>query len=423
MRGDYSPRTRWARLLCAWPAFVVFIAFNPAAPAADLRALTERQAIELALARPLYRELEAARLAIAGSAVTEANQLPNPVVAWERDRVSGAAGRSTESSAKIFQTVDFSGRRALRREAAGMRMDAAHFDLEERRLNTVTEVRRLFGEALYRQEAGNAYARWLQRIEAATKIVRNLVTAGEAAGYDRRRLEREAQTAKARAAGIAADYARLREAMAGLIGKSGGEIAALTGELLPANAPALEAVQSNLRQRPDLASLDAQANAYDRERTAAERTWIPDVTLGIGYKRLEETNRTDTGPVVALSIPLPLFDRGDANRQRAQARASTLRAEQSLTYAKVEAELRGIWRQAAELRQAAAAFRRDSLGSSRELTRIAEAAYRGGEGSVLELLDAYRAELEAETTTLDLELRARLARIELDLLSGAKNHE
>ena len=259
MRGDYSPRTGWARLLRAWPAYAVFIVFIPAALAAEPRALTERQAIELALSRPVYRELEAARLAIAGSAVTEANQLPNPVVAWERDRVSGAAGRATESTAKVFQTVDFSGRRALRREAAGMRMDAAHFDQEERRLNTVTEVRRLFGEALYRQEAGNAYARWLQRIEAATKIVRNLVTAGEAAGYDRRRLEREAQTAKARAAGIAADYARLREAMAGLIGKSGGEIAALTGELLPANAPALVAVQSNLRQRPDLASMDAQS--------------------------------------------------------------------------------------------------------------------------------------------------------------------
>ena len=423
MRGDYSPRTGWARRLRIWPTFVVFIAFIPAAPAADLRALTERQAVELALARPVYRELEAARLSIAGSAVTEANQLPNPVVAWERDRVSGAAGRSTESTARVFQTFDFSGRRALRREAAGIRVDAARFDQEERRLNTVVEVRRLFGEALYRQELGNAYARWLQRIESATKIVRNLVKAGEASGYDRRRLEREAQTAKARAAGIAADYARMREAMAGLIGTPGGNVTTLAGELLPANAPALDALQSALRQRPDLASLDAQANAYDRERTAAERAWIPDVTLGVGYKRVEETNRTDTGPILALSIALPLFDRGDANQQRAQARASTLRAEQSLTYVKVEADLRGIWRQATELRLAAASFRRDSLGSSRELTRIAEAAYRGGEGNVLELLDAYRTELEAQTTTLDLEWRARLARIELDLLSGAKNHE
>jgi len=94
-----------------------------------------------------------------------------------------------------------------------------------------------------------------------------------------------------------------------------------------------------------------------------------------------------------------------------------------LTYARLEAALRGVWRQAAELRQVAASFRRESLGSSRDLTHIAEAAYRAGEGNILDLLDAYRAELNAETTALDLELRARLARIELDVLSGARTHE
>lgn len=87
------------------------------------------------------------------------------------------------------------------------------------------------------------------------------------------------------------------------------------------------------------------------------------------------------------------------------------------------AELRGAWHQAGALRQAAEDFRRESLPASRDLSRIAEAAYRAGEASLLELLDAYRAELDAETTELDLALRARLARIELDHLSGAPLHE
>ena len=159
------------------------------------------------------------------------------------------------------------------------------------------------------------------------------------------------------------------------------------------------------------------------ERTAAERAWIPEVTLGLGQKRVDEPNRSDTGVILAFSVPLPVFDRGQANEQRARASASTLRAEQALTYAKGEAEVKGIWRQTVELRQAAQTFRRESPGSSRDLTGIAEAAYRGGESGVLELLDAYRSELEAETTALDLELRARLARIELDAVSGVKTHE
>ena len=40
-------------------------------------------------------------------------------------------------------------------------------------------------------------------------------------------------------------------------------------------------------------------------------------------------------------------------------------------------------------------------------------------GDVLELLDAYKGALEAETTALDLEWKARDARIELDQLTGS----
>jgi cobalt-zinc-cadmium efflux system outer membrane protein len=58
------------------------------------------------------------------------------------------------------------------------------------------------------------------------------------------------------------------------------------------------------------------------------------------------------------------------------------------------------------------------VGASRDLARIAEAAYRAAEGSILELLDAHRALLDAESEALSLELAARLARIELDHILG-----
>ncbi len=393
------------------------------ASGAEPPVLTERRALELALSRPAYRDLEQGRLSTAESVVTEAGLLPNPSLSMERDRMNIPGGRSTETSIKISQTFDFSGRRALRREAAGNRLDAARFDQQDRRISTIHEVRRLFSETFYRDRLRSALAGWVQHIETATTVVAQLAKSGEVSGYDRRRLERESQTAKARLAGTAADYARMREALAGLTGEADGPKPALGGELLPPTTPALESVQATLRKRPDLASRNAQADAFDRERSAAERAWIPDVTLGIGQKRVDEPGRSDNGVIVGVSVPIPLFNREQASVQRARAQANTLRTEHALVLAKSEAELRGIWRQTTELRQAAESFRRDSLASSRDLTRIAEAAYRAGEGGILELLDAYKAQLEAETTLLDLELRARLARIELDALSGVSIYE
>lgn len=390
---------------------------QPASP------LTEAEAVRGALSRPAWLEAQAGRVAQAESALTEAALLPNPTFALGHERVGAVGGNATERTAQVSQTFDVSGRRALRREAASQRLDAARLDGQDRRLATIAEVRQAFAETLHRERNESAAGRWLQRIEAATVVAVQLATAGEVSGYDRRRFEREAQTARARLAGARADALRSRERLAALAGKPAEAVAQLAGELLPDSAPALEAAQAGLRQRPDLASLTAQAEAFERERRAAERGWIPDLTLGVGQKRVAEPGRSDDGFVVGVSVAIPLFDRGQAAQQKSRAQAQTLRADHALALARAEAELRGVWRQARDLREAAGSFRERALADSRELSRIAEAAYRVGEASLLELLDAYRAELDAETTELDLALRARLARIELDTLSGAPANE
>ena len=78
-----------------------------------------------------------------------------------------------------------------------------------------------------------------------------------------------------------------------------------------------------------------------------------------------------------------------------------------------------VARQQVQLIAAAERYRREAVAPSADLVRIAEAAYRAGESTVLELLDAYKGALEAETMALDLEGKARDARIELDQLTGS----
>lgn len=405
------------------PLVALILASGLGAAWAEAPPLTEGEAIRGVLSRPAWLEAQAGRVGQAESALAEAALLPNPVFAFGREKIGSVGGDATERTVQITQTFDVSGRRALRREAAGRRLEAARLDGQDRRLAAITEVRRIFAETLHRDRTQAAVGRWLERIEAATLVAVQLAQAGEVSGYDRRRFEREAQTARARLAAARVDAARSRETLAALAGRRAEETMHLAGELLPDAPPALEAAQAGLRQRPDLASLVAQADAFERERQAAERGWIPDLTVGIGQKRVEEPARSDNGVVVGVSAAIPLFDRGQAAQQKSRAQAQTLRAEHALSLARAEAELRGVWRQASDLRQAAETFRRDALAGAHELSRIAEAAYRAGEASLLELLDAYRSELDAETTELDLALRARFARIELDSLSGVSFDE
>lgn len=389
---------------------------------ASAQALTEAEALRLGLARSELAAFERSTRAVAEADAAMAGLWPNPTLSYDRERMRGASG-SVDETWQIAQTFDLSGRRGLRLEAAERRVDAAVAGSTVRRADLVAEIRRRFYEVLREQQTVLAMELWTQRFTRVETIVGKLARAGEASGYDRRRLVRERQAAQARLATERASLDRNRERLAALLGKAGRPDGNLVGQLLPAPLPSLETALATLDRRPDLLILAHRAEAADLEVRAASRGWAPDVTLGVGAKRSNNDNGNgitrDNGTVFTLSIPLPVFDRQQAGEQRAAAEAINARAEHGLARSRAEGDLRGLHRQTERLILAAEEYRANAAAAAPDLLRIAEAAYQGGESTLLELLDAYRGALEAETTALDLEWKAREARIDYDLLTGS----
>jgi cobalt-zinc-cadmium efflux system outer membrane protein len=378
--------------------------------------LTEAEAVRLGLTRADFAELERGAVQAAEADVLAAALLPNPTLSYSRESLDGSPD-TVEQTWMLEQAFDISGRRGLHREAASLRVAAVTAGNASRQLQMAAEIRRSFHEVLFRQENIRATETWAQRFARVEGMVGKLARAGEASGYDRRRLARERQTAEAR---LAAERAELERALARLTALTGApEDLLLKGELLPSAPTPLETVLSRLDQRPDLQSLSRRAEAADLEGRAAKRGGIPEVTVGIGPKYVDNGSTQDNGVALSLSVPLPVFDRQQAGQQRAAAEALQARAEYRLAQRRAEGELRGLYRQAEGLRATAIDYRSRAVAASPELLRIAETAYQGGESSLLELLDAYRGTLETETTALELEKRARDARIEYELLTGS----
>jgi cobalt-zinc-cadmium efflux system outer membrane protein len=378
--------------------------------------LTETDAVRLGLARTELADLARAAVQAAEADITAARLFPNPTLSYSRERVEGSPD-AVEQSWMLSQTFDPSGRRGLHREAAVRRVAAVTAGNVSRQLEYAAEIRRTFHRALLRQQTVRATETWVQRFAQIEQRVARLARAGEASGYDRRRLERERQTAETALAAERAEYARWTARLAALAGLS--DEPTLSGELLPPALLPLDAGLAGLNRRPDLQALSRRAEAAELEGRAAQRGAIPDLTVGVGPKRVDDGINRENGMALALSVPLPVFDRQQPGRQRAAAEALQARTEHALARKGAEAELRGLYRQAEALRVAAADYRARALTATDDLLRIAETAYRGGESSLLELLDAYRGALDAETTALDLELRAREARIDYDLMTGS----
>lgn len=376
--------------------------------------LTEAEAVRLGLARADFADLERGAVQAAEADVLAAGLLPNPTLSYSRDRV-GDSPEAVEQTWMLEQTFDVSGRRGLHREAASRRVDAVAAGNASRQLEVAADIRRSFHDVLFRQAAIRATETWTQRFARVEGMVGKLARAGEASGYDRRRLARERLTAEAR---LAAERAERDRSLARLMALTGVPEAPLKGELLPSAPTPVETVLTRLDQRPDLQSLSRRAEAADLEGRAARRGGIPEVTVGVGPKYVDNGSSQDKGVALSLSVPLPVFDRQQAGQRRAAAEALQARAEYRLAKRRAEGELRGLHRQAEGLRATAIDYRSRAVAASPELLRIAETAYQGGESSLLELLDAYRGALEAEIAALELERRARDARIEYDLLAN-----
>ncbi len=418
-----------ARAVARGAAGLLLCILAPAVPAVEPGAqetervspLTEAVAIELALTREAYQHRLDAAAEEAKSNLMQARLHANPNLEFVQETNRSPAGETTERTVRVTQALDISGRRKLRTDAARLLVESADLDSASVREQTVSEVRRHFFTVLQLVEKSSAHERWLTRLGELQKIAEILKSGGEASVYDVRRVQREYLSAQASAAEAGAELEASRERLYAVIGPQGRRYAEISGSLVPPPAPPLERLQESLTSRPDLLSLRNKASAYRLEQRAARRLVLPDVTLGVGVKHLNDPAYSDTGLVFSLSLPLPLADRGQAAHASLGAKVLATDADYRLAIESMLGELRAARIRTESARIAAARLREGALPVSRDLVRIAELAYRAGEMTMLEVLDAHRALLIAEIEVLDLELRAALSRVELERLSGGGN--
>jgi cobalt-zinc-cadmium efflux system outer membrane protein len=184
-----------------------------------------------------------------------------------------------------------------------------------------------------------------------------------------------------------------------------------------ASLPSLEEARVAVAARGDLLALDAEAERADYLARAARRRSIPEPSLTLGAKTTEVAGEADTGSIAAISISIPLFDRGQGSRAIARAEGALLRSQREALSRQALAEAEAALAQAAGRREAAESY---ADADPDELIRIARAAYDVGEMRILELLDAYRTAIHVSLRTIDLYGEARRAEIELDRVLGAE---
>ncbi|MCP2678896.1 TolC family protein [Maricaulaceae bacterium NA33B04] len=366
----------------------------------------------MALSNAENRILVEAPVQRAEGTLTSLQTWRNPTLSVEREAESGLGRDGSEISIMVEREFDISGRRALQSDGARLDVQAALFNgfvtQADLRAETLTAF---YGVLAAEAELASVEAlqEQLASLEAAT---RQRVTAGDASQLDLERVRQETLALPSLISETRVEAQSARDRLFIVTASERALSAPVAGQLMP-DASAL-ATASPAEQSARVAVLEAQAQSARSREEAASR-FTPDLSVGVGLRHSDGMG-SETGVLVGASVPLPLFDRNQGERQAAAADARLAEARLRRERRRIEGEVTMLRRRAAALHQSAVNFEAEALTSARDLRRIALVSYRAGEIGALEAIDATRAAHQAELRAISLKHRAREAFIALDAL-------
>ncbi|MFN0169897.1 MAG: TolC family protein [Bryobacteraceae bacterium] len=347
----------------------------------------------------------------------------NPSFSYSRE----AAGFTEFFQAE--QTLPLTGRIGLLRQAVAPAVGAAEAAAEALIWQLRAELRLAFHRLLALQDRQDVLNGTIRDLHEVIRVLVTREREGEGSRFDRLRWERELVELRSDLALVQAQSAQARSRMLEFL-PQGTELAEVEGASIPTQElPDLSELQNQaLASRSEIRA-DRQLVARLRlEQQAAGRLRYPEPVLAGGLKRADAidfsqpgrtpSERTQNGVVVGITIPIPSFNRGQAEVVRLQAEQTRIEAHRQALEHQIRAQVAGAYQTLNLRRQAIESYRRELGGRNEELLKMAQTAYQEGEVGILELLDVFRLQRQSQQRLIELGSAASEAQIELERVMG-----
>jgi len=400
----------WTRTGC-----VVVVLLSASIPAAGQPVLSEAAALaRLSPDSPRVRALRSAT-DVARAEVLAAGRWPNPRLTIDREAVSGIA----ETMTTVLQPLPITGRLGLERSAASALATAVQSRTDDEVRRVRADLRLAYADLAASQARERQLALTRDRLQGLAEVLGKRETAGDAAGFDRLRADREVLEIEADRAAAASERVQAQGTLAGFLAGPIDPAAIVVEESVLAARVELPPVQALILRaegsRGQLTALRQEAESARLLARAADRRRVPEPEVLAGTKRSTAAGG-DTGSVISVQAVLPIFGRGGPERAIATARAAQAEAQATALSTSLRAHIVALRAVVVERRTAAQKYRTST--SADQIERIAQVSYDAGERGILELLDAYRVNAAARVRQTLLDTAVRRAEIELEYSSG-----
>jgi cobalt-zinc-cadmium efflux system outer membrane protein len=383
--------------------------------------LTRRQAVAEALNRNAQLEIARQQTAQSRARRVEAVALPDPMLAASYDEAPGpfTFGSAGQRNVAIGMQIPFPTKFYLRNRIAEGDVGSfeANYRLQTQVVASLTSqqydsllVARKHRDVLFegRRLSTDFLTRTQARYNAGTAAKLDVIKAQvELAQSENDLIANERDIANAQAG--------LNRFMGRVIGAPIAPVDTL--ELPPPLPDSLTIEQTALQNRPELTQLESQQRGARANTSLLRQFWIPDITLAVAHDYLQRGSPLfSTG--IAMPVPAFFFFHSQGEIAESKYHEQELAATYRDTRAQVTQDVRSAYANASTALRQVIFLRDELVPSAREAFRVASVSYTLGGSSALEVLDARRTLLDAESQLADALASANIARADLERALG-----
>ena len=384
--------------------------------------LTVEEAVRTALVR--NPDLQALRL----EEVTANGQLEkallllnnNPTIEGnisKKDRPEEEGGGAfTNYGFKLSQEFEIAGQRTVRIDIAEKELARVKAEIKDRERVLIAHVKDSFTKVLALKKKGGLAREIVQLNEELLAYTKIKFQAGDISGLEVNLAEVELSKAKRELLLSEREYREALLLLQGFLGLSPDISFAVHGDL-PSEAPVLpdkEVLKEALSRRPD-----AAASILEMEKTLAalklaKKGATPNVTLAGFYDMDERKNSVG----IELSIPLPLFDRKQAEKKEAQAKAEGAKIQSEGLKKAIEREVEQVFNDLATAIEELSLFKKEIIVKAMENLNLLNLAFKEGKVGFFEVRLAQKDTIEAQFAYIEAQTKTRMALIAVEKTIG-----
>ena len=346
-------------------------------------------------------QLERARLLLINNPTIEGE------VSKKEKPIEEGSGKFTNYGVKLSQEFEIAGQRGLRIDVAEKELSRISLEIKDKERILTHEVKDAFVRTL-------ASKRKVELVKDVVKLKEDLLNftkiklqAGDVSGLEVNIAEVELSKARAELLSATREYRESILNLQRLVGLKYDIAFKVEGEISPdiPPLPDKETLKKLVFQRTDIKAASVDTDKTKSAMRLANRLAVPNVTLSGFYDRDERRDAVG----LSLSIPIPFFDKKQAERREAKARYEQAMIKLSGLEKTIENEFEEAYSTLTSSLEELSIFKKEILDKALENLSLMNLAFKEGKISFFDVRLAQKDVIETQFAYLGSQLRTMLA--------------